>query len=76
MAEEKGHGLSVAMGKLGDEELAFLVEEVEKGFLERDFSVDIDAIELEFVGQTPRLTGNIEINFEVPGKDLPLSAIG
>ena len=39
---------------------------------ERNFIIDIDDIEFEFVGQTPRLTGNIEINFEVPEEDLAL----
>ena len=39
---------------------------------ERNFVIDIDDIELEFVGQTPRLTGNIEINFEAPEGDLSL----
>ena len=34
--------------------------------LERDFTIHIDEIKIEFEGQTPRLTGRIEINLEVP----------
>lgn len=33
---------------------------------EGDVTIDIDNIELEFEGQTPRLTGKIEINIEAP----------
>ena len=65
MSEEKGHGLSALIGGLGDEELDLLREAIEKGYVERNFCIDIDEVELEFEGQTPRLTGRIEINLEV-----------
>jgi len=50
-------GLSIASGE-EDEDRVRLGE--------GDFTIDIDDIELEFERQTPRLTGKIEINFEVP----------
>ncbi len=48
-------------------ELGEKAEANEAGFLERDFCIDIDDIEIEFVGRTPRLTGRIEINLQAPG---------
>ena len=50
-------GLSIASGE-EDEDRVRLGE--------GDFTIDIDDIELKFEGQTPRLTGRIEINFEAP----------
>jgi hypothetical protein len=44
--------------------LAEKQDEVKIDFWEGEFTVDIDEIELEFDGQTPRLTGRIELNFE------------
>lgn len=35
-----------------------------------DFCIDIDEIEIEFNGQTPRLTGRIEINLEASSEVL------
>lgn len=52
---EKETGLLIAPGQ---------EDEARVKLWERNFVIDIDDIELEFVGQTPRLTGNIEINFE------------
>ncbi len=54
MSEEKV-GLALTSGEEG---------EARARLWERNFVIDIDDIELEFVGQTPRLIGNIEINFE------------
>lgn len=50
-------GLSIASGE-EDENRVRLGE--------GNFTIDIDDMELEFEGQTPRLNGRIEINFEAP----------
>ncbi len=64
MSKEKGQGLPLALR--GE----FTEVEGGVGFWEGDFCIDIDEMEIEFVGQTPRLTGRIEINLEAPGEDL------
>ena len=66
MSEEKEQELYTLTDELGGEALFLLMEVGEAGFLERDFCIDVDEIEIEFVGPIPRLTGRIEINLEVP----------
>ena len=66
MGEEKEQELPTLTDELGDEVRDLLMEMGKTGFLERDFYINIDEIELEFVGPIPRLTGRIEINLEVP----------
>ena len=66
MSEEKEQKLYTLTDEFGEEERGLLVEVGKAGFLERDFCIDIDEMELEFVGPIPRLTGRIEINLEAP----------
>ncbi len=66
MSEEKEQKLYTLTDEFGDEALGLLMEVGKAGFLERDFFIDIDEMELEFVGPIPRLTGRIEINLEAP----------
>ncbi len=66
MWEEKEQELPALTAALRDEEWSLLAEVGETGFLERDFCINIDEMELEFVGPIPRLTGRIEINLEAP----------
>lgn len=72
--EQEQHTLTDEFGEeewgllmeVGEEEWGLLMEMREAGFLERDFFIDIDEIEIEFVGPVPRLTGRIEMNLEAP----------
>ncbi len=64
MWEEKEQELTTLTAGLRDEEWGLLAEVGETGFLEKRFCINIDEIELEFVGAIPRLTGRIEINLE------------
>ncbi len=66
MSEEKVQKMHTLTDEFVEEEGALLVEVGKAGFLERDFCIDIDDIELQFVGPVPRLTGRIEINLETP----------
>ena len=66
MLEEKEQERPTLSDKLGDEVRDLLMEMGKTGFVERDFYINIDDIELEFDGPIPRLTGRIEINLEVP----------
>ena len=66
MLEEKEQELPTLSDELGDAVRDLLMEMGKTGFMERDFYINIDEIELEFVGPIPRLTGRIEINLEVP----------
>ena len=66
MSEEKEQEQPTLTDELGDEVGDLLMEMAKTGFVERDFYINIDEIELEFVGPIPRLTGRIEINLEVP----------
>ena len=63
MGEELGQELGQALELIGT---LIGSEDVGADFLERDFSIDIDEIGIEFVGPVLRLTGNIEINLETP----------
>ncbi len=58
MPQEKESPPLVLTGKLMDKEA-----EARAG-LQRDFRIDIDEIEIKFDGQTPQLTGRIEIILE------------
>ena len=66
MLEEKEQEQPTLTDELGDEVRDLLMEMGKTGFVERDFYINIDEIELEFVGPIPRLTGRIEINLELP----------
>ena len=66
MLEEKEQELHTLTDELEGEALGLLMEVGKAGFLERDFCIDVDEIEIEFVGPVPRLTGRIEINLEIP----------
>jgi hypothetical protein len=60
MMSEERQRLLLALGGRLMEKAGEVGIELWKG----DFSIDIDEIEIEFEGQTPRLTGRIEINLE------------
>jgi len=64
MSEENEQKLHTLTDEFGEEERGLLIEMARAGFLERDFRIDIDEMEIEFVGPVPRLTGRIEINLE------------
>ncbi len=66
MLQEKEQEPRTLTDELEGEALGLLMEVGKAGFLERDFCIDVDEIEIEFVGPIPRLTGRIEINLEVP----------
>ncbi len=66
MPEEDEQTMYTLTDEFGEEEWGLLAEMGKAGFLERDFCIDIDEMELEFVGPIPRLTGRIEINLEAP----------
>ena len=66
MSEEKEQKTHTLTDEFGEEERGLLVEVGKAGFLERDFCIDVDEIEIEFDGPVPRLTGRVEINLETP----------
>ncbi len=66
MSEENEQKMYTLTDELMEEMRGLLVEAGKAGFLERDFFIDIDEIEIEFVGPIPRLTGRIEINLKAP----------
>ena len=66
MSEEKEQKMYTLTDESGYEALGLLMEVGKAGFLERDFCIDIDEIEIEFVGPVPRLTGRIEMILEAP----------
>jgi hypothetical protein len=59
--EEREHG---SVLDLVSEVNRFIGEGNDVELLKRDFSVEIDEIGIEFLGQTVRLSGNITIDLE------------
>ncbi len=66
MSAENEQKMYTLTDEFGGEALGLLMEIGKARFVERDFCIDIDEIEIEFVGPIPRLTGRIEINLKVP----------